>query len=450
MIVIKQRLKQLRRYPSAVVGMIMIFGLVVLSIYTVIAIPYGEAIDLWKGSGDTWADSPRNAWPIWYNWFQGKELPQTIIVDSQDPEHAVARTETVVTAESREVIHTYEFDYDADDYPPELILFLESEYATKQPSVEMTWFKPGDTEGIRAGTITPTNKDSFRFAQDKSLERRLQGQSAEIGLFAGPDGKDGAPLSGRYRLETNTFLFEPDSTIEGKLVVYGQVHGWAGTDHRRRDLTVALLWGTPIAMAFGLLAAIGTTITTMAIAATGVWFGGLLDSIIQRITEVNLILPVLPILIMIGTFYSKSIWVILGAVILLSIFGASIKTYRAMFLQVRTLPYIEAAQAYGASNMRIIFRYLVPRILPLVIPSLVILVPSFVFLEASLAVLGLGDPVLPTWGKIISDARNEGALFNGYYYWILEPAALLMLAGLAFAMVGFALDRVFNPRLREL
>jgi len=58
--------------------------------------------------------------------------------------------------------------------------------------------------------------------------------------------------------------------------------------------------------------------------------------------------------------------------------------------------------------------------------------------------------VLPTWGKIIQDANNEGALFNGQYYWILEPAVLLMLAGLAFAMVGFALDRVFNPRLREL
>jgi peptide/nickel transport system permease protein len=213
---------------------------------------------------------------------------------------------------------------------------------------------------------------------------------------------------------------------------------------------VALMWGTPIAMAFGLLAAVGTTVTTMAIAAIGVWFGGWLDEAIQRITEVNLILPLLPILIMIGTFYSRSIWVMLGVVILLSIFGASIKSYRAIFLQVRTLPYIEAAQAYGASNMRIIFRYLVPRILPLVIPSLVILVPSFVFLEASLAVLGLGDPVLPTWGKVIQDANSQGALFNGYYYWLLEPAALLMVAGLAFAMVGFALDRVFNPRLREL
>ena len=62
--------------------------------------------------------------------------------------------------------------------------------------------------------------------------------------------------------------------------------------------------------------------------------------------------------------------------------------------------------------------------------------------------LGLGDPVLPTWGKIIQDANANGALYRGYYYWILEPATLLMITGLGFAMLGFALDRVFNPKLR--
>jgi peptide/nickel transport system permease protein len=77
-------------------------------------------------------------------------------------------------------------------------------------------------------------------------------------------------------------------------------------------------------------------------------------------------------------------------------------------------------------------------------------VPAFVFLEASLAVLGLGDPVLPTWGKIINDANSNAALYKGLYYWVLEPAVLLMITGLGFAMLGFALDRIFNPRLRGI
>jgi peptide/nickel transport system permease protein len=152
---------------------------------------------------------------------------------------------------------------------------------------------------------------------------------------------------------------------------------------------------------------------------------------------------------MIGTFYSRSIWVILGATIALSIFTGSIKIYRSTFVQLKESMYIEAARAYGASNIRIIFTYLIPRMIPLLIPGLVLAVPSFVFLEAGLAVLGLGDPVLPTWGKMIDDANRNGALYRGYYYWILEPTVLLMVTGLGFAMLGFALDRIFNPKLRD-
>jgi peptide/nickel transport system permease protein len=228
------------------------------------------------------------------------------------------------------------------------------------------------------------------------------------------------------------------------------VHGLAGTDHRRRDLTVALLWGMPVALAFGLLAAVGTTVTTLVIAATGVWFGGWVDALIQRLTEVNMILPLLPILVMVGTLYSTSIWVMLGVVIALGIFSAGIKMYRAMLLPIRAAPYIEAARAYGAGNGRIILRYMIPRILPVLIPTFVTLIPTFVFLEASLALLGLGDPVLPTWGKILNDAQGQSALYHGYYYWVVAPAILLMLTGLGFAMLGFALDRIFNPRLRAI
>ena len=160
--------------------------------------------------------------------------------------------------------------------------------------------------------------------------------------------------------------------MDVELVLYGNLAGWAGTDHMRRDLGVALLWGTPVALAFGLLAALGTTLTTMSISGVATWFGGVVDEIIQRITEVNMMLPFLPILIMISTFYSRSIWVILGATILLSIFGSAIKTYRAVFMQIKESPYIEAARSYGASDARIIFQYLIPRIIPLIIPQLVV------------------------------------------------------------------------------
>jgi peptide/nickel transport system permease protein len=125
-------------------------------------------------------------------------------------------------------------------------------------------------------------------------------------------------------------------------------------------------------------------------------------------------------------------------------------TNRAMFLQAKEAPYIEAALAYGAKNLRVIFRYLIPRIAPTLLPEFVLIVPTFVFLEATLAVLGLGDPSLPTWGKVLDDAFSQGALYKGYYYWFLEPALLLMVLGIGFSLIGYSLDRVFNPRLRTV
>lgn len=447
------RLRELRRYPSAIFGLSIILILIVISIVTPILIPYNEAVRLWRGGEDIWRESPRNAAPVWTNWFTRVDQPATIVFESAEGDGEV--TTQALSADTTEKRFVYEFEFDYDEFPPELILFTESTYDEKQPFVEMLWYTPDGRE-IRAGDFSPGPASSFRFAQDSRLQRRLERATgiedvrAERGLFDNPEIEGLQVLEGTYRLEIVALLFEPEANIETTFVSYGLVHGLAGTDHRRRDIGIALLWGTPIAMAFGLLAAVGTTVTTMGIAAVGVWYGGLMDAAIQRLTEVNSIIPLLPILIMVGTFYSRSIWLMLGLVVLLGIFGLSIKSYRAIFLQVRELPYIDAARAYGAGNMRIIFRYLVPRILPLIVPQIVTLVPGFVFLEASLAVLGLGDPILPTWGKLIRDANTNGALFNGFYYWILEPAVLLMIAGLGFAMVGFALDRIFNPRLREI
>ncbi|MEM2528787.1 MAG: ABC transporter permease subunit, partial [Ignisphaera sp.] len=136
--------------------------------------------------------------------------------------------------------------------------------------------------------------------------------------------------------------------------------------------------------------------------------------------------------------------------ILLSIFGSGVKNYRAMFLQIKEIPYIEAAIAYGTSSLRIVFRYMIPKILPTIIPTIVLSVPDFVFLEAVLALLGVGDPRAVTWGRVLEDAAREAALYKGYYYWILEPSILLLLTALGFALLGLTLDKILNPRLREM
>ncbi len=443
----KSTLKALTIYPSAVVGLVIVIILVSVSIYAVITIPYDEIIYMWRGSEEVWYDSPKMASPIWFNLFTKKDLPKTIVMDSQDENSGVIKTVQKVSEEVTEITLLFPFDYPYQGFPQELSLYFDAQYEEKFPFAEITWITPNDEE-IRVASMAVESSTSYRISQDSKLIRRLGGADPHVGLFADPQFEEPVALEGKYTLKIKALTFEENNDVDAEFILFGQVHGLAGTDHRRRDLMIAMLWGTPIALLFGLLAAVGTTITTMTIAGIGSWFGGWLDELLNRITEVNMILPFLPILIMVGTFYSRSLWVMLTAVILLSIFTGAVKTYRAVFLQVRTSPYIEAAQAYGASNSRIIFRYLIPRIIPMLLPQLVITIPSFVFLEAALSVLGLGDPTLPTWGKVINEARVNGALFEGEYYWMLEPSILLMITGLAFALLGYALDRVFNPRLR--
>ncbi|GGX89494.1 peptide ABC transporter permease [Litchfieldella qijiaojingensis] len=437
-------LRELRRYPSAILGMAIIALLVGLSIYTVVAIPYSQALELWRG-GEHWRMTPANAGPVWADRLLGGRQPMTISVSS-----AGADIEERAFEGGRRLRIPLTFEYEHEGFPSEINLFLRAEGHEQTPFARLVWETPDGRE-ISLGGHRIGRRERISISQNRALERRLGGMVPHVGLLAEPDTQQAPRVQpGRYTLTLDAVVFDEKADLETNLVLYGRVHGIAGTDHQRRDLQVALMWGTPVALAFGLLAAVGTTVTTLIIAALGVWYRGWIDATIQRLTEVNMILPLLPVLVMVGTLYSTSIWLMLGVVVLLGIFSAGIKMYRAMLLPIREAPYIEAAQAYGASNLRIVMRYMIPRILPVLIPTFVTLIPTFVFLEASLAVLGLGDPVLPTWGKVLNDAQAQSALYNGYYYWVLEPAALLMLTGLGFATLGFALDRVFNPRLRSL
>jgi peptide/nickel transport system permease protein len=444
---LKNFFKGLLAYPSAIAGLAIILCLIGMAIYAMVTIPYQKAITLWRGGEAVWYANPKFAPPAWTNFFRTTKLPESFHIDSAEG----GLNKVVTPTSSGSTIHfTQNFDFESDSPPQEIMLYFTTAFQEKQPFVSVTLVTP-DGQNIRIADVGVSNHMNLRFSQQSSLIDMYGGsQNVMAGLFNKPDTDPPVANKGTYQLQITGSTFEPDSDLDVNFVFQGMVYGLAGTDMSRRDLMVALLWGAPIALAFGLIAALGVSVLTMIIAAVGVWYGGWVDGLIQRITEINLVLPFLPILIMIGTFFSRSIWVILGATILLSIFGAGIKSYRSIFLQVRESAYIEAARAYGASGNRIVFRYLVPRMIPLLIPGLVSAVPAFVFLEASLAVLGLGDPTLPTWGKIINDAEMNGALYNGYYYWMLEPAMLLMITGLGFAMLGFALDRIFNPRLRSI
>ncbi len=438
--------KEILKYPTAIAGTIIILLLVAVSVYAVIAIPYNRAVALWRGSESDWYRNPKLAGPIWFNWFRGDNpLPETIDLTINSP--GVVKKEQA--AGSTTILnYTFSFPYKSDIFSDDFVIYFTSNYKVKAPFVSISWITPDGTKTRLANFALSGGNFAYRPSQDTALLQRLKGIDPTIALFSTAESNYKTPVKGTYQMVFEGATFEPNTTYAPEVLLYGKLAGWAGTDNLRRDIGLALLWGTPVALIFGLLAAVGTSLAQLIIAAVSTWFGGWVDTLIQRVTEINLVLPFLPILIMVGTLYNRTLPVILMVVILLSLFGAGVKTFRAVFMQVKESPYIEAARSYGASNGRIIFQYMIPRLIPLLIPQFITQVPGYVFLEASLAVLGLGDPSLPTWGKLIDDAYTNGALFQGWYYWVLEPSVLLMITGLAFASVGYALDRIFNPRLR--
>ncbi|RLF14278.1 MAG: ABC transporter permease [Thermoprotei archaeon] len=464
---IKGFLGEILTYKSALVGLIIIFSLVALSIYTIATIPYEKATKLWNAGETIWLENPRNAMPKWVNLFLSKKLPETIIINSEKDQRGVTKIVIPVTERISRIRIELSFKYEYDDFPSEINLFFNVRYNKTPPHIAIYWVKPNG-EKFKLKELYVKRSGAYYISIDEELSKELHTYlsekvgkeieyaiSPEIALFAVEDEtivhRDTVkPLKGRYKVIIDGILFGNNSNLDVKLVVYGKVYGIAGTDHLRRDLSIALLWGTPIALSFGVIASVVTALLQMVIAAISAWYGSVTDFFIQRLTEIFMVLPFLPILMMISYFYKINIWVLLLVVIALSIFGAGIKNYRAMFLQIKEFPYVEAARAYGASNLRIVFRYLIPKVLPTIIPSIVYSVPSFVFLEAALALLGLGDPLAPTWGKVLDDALENGALYKGYYYWVLEPSFLLVLTAFGFAMLGFALDKIFNPRLREM
>ena len=452
--------RELFSYPSAIVGLVIITLLVVGSIYAVVALPYLEVGERWYTEGLTSQYYvPKLAQPEWINFFREDDLLSTIVLTDQDD--GVTKTIEPGSSGVSEVRMSFTFEYSYAALPEELLIDFSPHYEIKRPFVFMTWITPDGREieliqlSIAAETridlaeLTPGHREVSPLSLNAWIDQEPigRGDPGLAELFLDPNSESTAPLQGTFELQIEGLVFEDDSDLDAELVILGQVYGVAGTDFMRRDLLVPLLWGMPFALAIGLFGAVLTTVASMVIAAAGVWFGGWLDATIQRITEANMILPILALGVLFYAVFNVSIWTILGIIVILNVFGSPTKSFRAAFLQIIEAPYIEAARAYGVSHWRIIMRYMIPRIIPVLIPQLVTLIPAFVFLEATLGMFNIRS-MYPTWGRVIYQALNQGASWGSRYY-VLGPIFLLLLTGFAFALIGYALDRILNPRLRE-
>ena len=167
----------------------------------------------------------------------------------------------------------------------------------------------------------------------------------------------------------------------------------------------------------------------------------------QRVFEIFVSIPLLPLLIVMSAIFKPSIWTLVGMMSAFFWVGP-VKTVRSMGLQIKEETYIEASKAFGASSLRIIFKHMIPLLIPYAFASMALYVPGAIVYESTISLLGLGDSTIVTWGQILHDALSGGAVLNGQWWWVIPPGLAIALMGMTFAFLGFAMDTILHPKLR--
>ena len=218
-----------------------------------------------------------------------------------------------------------------------------------------------------------------------------------------------------------------------------------GTDTLGRDMFSRVLRATPNEVKIGLGSVfIGTGLATLVGLVSG-YMGGIVDSIIQRIVDTLLAFPSLILLMVLASVLTPSTRSLMIALIIGSLPGGS-RIIRGAVLAVRNNTYIEAARVLGASGTRIMFRHILPQIVPFLIVIVSIMIPAIALLAAALSFLGLGlPPPNPSWGGEISRARGT---FPHYMWLAICPGAVLSLYVLSFNLLGDSMRDILDPRLR--
>ena len=221
-----------------------------------------------------------------------------------------------------------------------------------------------------------------------------------------------------------------------------------GTDNQGRSVLTMTIQGAKISLLVGLTATAITMIIGSLVGITAGYRGGWIDVILMRITDWGLVIPWLVLAISLAAIFGQSLFIIV-LVIGLTTWPSTARLVRSQVLSVKERPYVERAQALGASHWHVVTRHVLPNVMPVILANTVLIVAVAILSETALSFLGLGDPFSVSWGQILEQASGAGAATLGAWWWLGAPGVCIVLVVLSFTMVGFALEGIINPRLRE-
>ena len=217
-----------------------------------------------------------------------------------------------------------------------------------------------------------------------------------------------------------------------------------GSDYLGRDVFVGIIYGARPTMIIALTATVVTVVIGISIGALAGFYGGMIDNVLMRITEFFQVLPPLVFAMVIVAVFSSDVVVVVLA-IAVTTWTTEARLTRAEFLKIKEHEYVTASRAIGDRNYRIITKIILPNAMPPIVIAITLRVGITIIYEAALSFLGLTDPDLITWGKMIGLSRD---FFFDAWWTVTFPGVAILLVVLCIALIGDGLNDAFNPKLR--
>jgi peptide/nickel transport system permease protein len=223
-----------------------------------------------------------------------------------------------------------------------------------------------------------------------------------------------------------------------------------GTTAYGQDMWAQLVYGTQNVLVIAFVVGLATTAIAVLIGIAAAYLGGLWDGSLSVITDVLLVIPLFPLLIVIAGYAHGGSTLVLIVVISATSWSYTARQLRAQALTLRSRDFLEAARVRGERKLYIIVVEVIPTMTSLIVASFLTNALYAVLFASSLQYIGLGDPNTVSWGTMLYWAQNNAALQTGQPMWALAPGACIAALGAAFALLNYAFDEIGNPALRPV